>query len=135
MIRLTHEPIDYYRLTEEVRRPGCGGVVTFLGTVRDLTGEQVTVALDYQAYPAMAEKKMAEREAKGDAMVKEEVDDELVAQIVAKWTGIPVSRLVEGERELVLVHAADFVAQQYHRPQRLLQLPQPPDLLRDLQDR
>jgi ATP-dependent Clp protease ATP-binding subunit ClpB len=49
-----------------------------------------------------AEKAMAEREQKGDALVKEEVDDELVAQIVAKWTGIPVSRLVEGEREKLL---------------------------------
>jgi molybdopterin synthase catalytic subunit len=38
-------------------------VVTFLGTVRDLTGEQVTVALDYEAYPGMAEKKLAEIEA------------------------------------------------------------------------
>jgi molybdopterin synthase catalytic subunit len=37
-------------------------VVTFLGTVRDLTGERMTVALDYEAYPAMAEKKMAEIE-------------------------------------------------------------------------
>ena len=63
MIRLTHEPIDYPALTELVRRPGCGGVVLFLGTVRDLTGERVTVALDYEAYPGMAEKKMAEIEA------------------------------------------------------------------------
>jgi len=62
MIRLTHEPIDYYRLTEEVRRPGCGGVVTFLGTVRDLTDGRTTAALDYEAYSAMAEKKMAEIE-------------------------------------------------------------------------
>ncbi len=30
-------------------------------------------------------------------MLKEEVDDEDVAQVVAKWTGIPVSRLIEGE--------------------------------------
>src|SRR5919204_891153 len=63
MIRLTREPIDYHALTELVRRPHCGAVVTFLGTVRDLTGDQVTVALDYDAYPAMAEKKMAEIEA------------------------------------------------------------------------
>jgi molybdopterin synthase catalytic subunit len=63
MIRLTHEPIDYHALTEAVRRPGCGGVALFLGTVRDLTGDQVTVALDYEAYPAMAEKKLAEVEA------------------------------------------------------------------------
>ena len=46
-----------------MRRPDCGGVVLFLGTVRDLTGDQVTVALDYEAYPGMAEKKMAEIEA------------------------------------------------------------------------
>src|SRR5436305_14435336 len=63
MIRLTHEPIDYSALTEQVRRPHCGGIVLFLGTVRDLTGDRVTVALDYEAYPAMAERKMAEIEA------------------------------------------------------------------------
>src|SRR5205085_12200054 len=59
MIRLTTEAIDYHALTESVRRPGCGGVVLFLGTVRDLTGGQETVALDYEAYPEMAEKKLA----------------------------------------------------------------------------
>lgn len=63
MIRLTSEPIDYHALTEAVRRPGCGGVVLFLGTVRDLTGDQVTVALDYEAYRPMAERKLAELEA------------------------------------------------------------------------
>jgi molybdopterin synthase catalytic subunit len=63
MIRLTQDTIDYHALTEQVRRPGSGGVVVFLGTVRDLTGERVTVALDYEAYPGMAEKKMAEIEA------------------------------------------------------------------------
>jgi molybdopterin synthase catalytic subunit len=62
MIRLTAEPIDHHALTESVRRPHCGGVVTFLGTVRDLTDGRVTVALDYEAYPGMAEKKMAEIE-------------------------------------------------------------------------
>lgn len=63
MIRLTRNVIDYHALTEEVRRNHCGAVVTFLGTVRDLTGERETVALDYEAYPGMAEKKMAEIEA------------------------------------------------------------------------
>jgi molybdopterin synthase catalytic subunit len=62
MIHLTTEPIDYMLLTEQVRRQDCGAVVTFLGTVRDLTDGRVTVALDYEAYPAMAEKKMAEIE-------------------------------------------------------------------------
>jgi len=32
-------------------------------------------------------------------MLKEEVDEEDVAEVVAKWTGIPVSRLMEGEME------------------------------------
>src|SRR5438874_3131528 len=63
MIRLTRDRIDYHAVTEQVRRSDCGAVVTFLGTVRDLTGERVTVALDYEAYPGMAEKKMAEIEA------------------------------------------------------------------------
>jgi molybdopterin synthase catalytic subunit len=63
MIRLTHEPIDHAALTEQVRRPGCGAVVTFLGTVRDLTEGVVTTALEYEAYPRMAEKKLAEIEA------------------------------------------------------------------------
>src|SRR5436190_17819859 len=63
MIRLTHDAIGHAALTESVRRPNCGAVVTFLGTVRDLTGEQVTVALDYEAYAGMAEKQLAEIEA------------------------------------------------------------------------
>ena len=63
MIRLTRDPIDHHALTEQVRRGDCGAVVTFLGTVRDLTGDRVTVALDYEAYPGMAEKKLAEIEA------------------------------------------------------------------------
>ena len=63
MTRLTHAPIDYHALTESVRSPHCGAVALFLGTVRDLTGEQVTVFLDYEAYAPMAEKKLAEIEA------------------------------------------------------------------------
>ncbi|MBW2600711.1 MAG: ATP-dependent chaperone ClpB [Deltaproteobacteria bacterium] len=36
-------------------------------------------------------------------MLKEEVDEEDVAQVVSRWTGIPVSKMMEGEREK-LVH-------------------------------
>jgi len=35
-------------------------------------------------------------------MLKEEVDDEDIAGIVSKWTGIPVSRMLEGEKEKLL---------------------------------
>jgi molybdopterin synthase catalytic subunit len=62
MVQLTREPIDYHALTESVRSPRCGAVALFLGTVRDLTGEQVTVFLDYEAYAPMAEKKLTEIE-------------------------------------------------------------------------
>jgi ATP-dependent Clp protease ATP-binding subunit ClpB len=39
---------------------------------------------------------------KDHRMLKEEVSDEDVAEIVARWTGIPVSRLIEGEIEKLL---------------------------------
>ena len=39
-------------------------------------------------------------------MLKEEVDDEDIAEVVSRWTGIPVSRMLEGEREK-LVHMED----------------------------
>ncbi|QYY35443.1 ATP-dependent chaperone ClpB [Ruficoccus sp. ZRK36] len=38
----------------------------------------------------------------GDTLVKEEVSAEEIAEIVGRWTGIPVSRLVEGEKEKLL---------------------------------
>ncbi len=46
-----------------------------------------------------AEAALEARASKGEMMVREDVDAEAVAEVVAKWTGIPVSRLVEGERE------------------------------------
>ncbi len=41
-------------------------------------------------------------EAKEDALLKEEVSQDEIADIVSKWTGVPVTRLVEGEREKLL---------------------------------
>jgi ATP-dependent Clp protease ATP-binding subunit ClpB len=36
---------------------------------------------------------------RGGQMLKEEVDDEDVAEVVSRWTGIPVTRMLEGERD------------------------------------
>jgi ATP-dependent Clp protease ATP-binding subunit ClpB len=36
---------------------------------------------------------------KGSQMLKEEVDDEDVAEVVSRWTGIPVTKMLEGERD------------------------------------
>ena len=49
------------------------------------------------------EKELVEREDRVEApMVKEEVDEDDVAAVVAAWTGIPVSRLLEGEVEKLI---------------------------------
>jgi molybdopterin synthase catalytic subunit len=62
VIRLQTEAIDFTALTESVRSPQAGAVVLFLGTVRELTEGRRTAHLKYEAYPAMAEKKLAEIE-------------------------------------------------------------------------
>ncbi|MFC2186776.1 ATP-dependent chaperone ClpB [Fulvivirgaceae bacterium LMO-SS25] len=46
--------------------------------------------------------KMAEMQGVG-AMLKEEVDAEDIAQVVAKWTGIPVSKMLQSDREKLLL--------------------------------
>jgi ATP-dependent Clp protease ATP-binding subunit ClpB len=51
---------------------------------------------------AQSEKEMVSAEqdleaVKGSALLKEEIDEEDIAKIVAKWTGIPVTRMMEGE--------------------------------------
>lgn len=63
MIRLTREPIDTEELLRRVTVPAAGAVVLFLGTVRELTAGRRTLALDYEGYPEMAERKLAELDA------------------------------------------------------------------------
>jgi ATP-dependent Clp protease ATP-binding subunit ClpB len=52
--------------------------------------------------------KLAEIQAEG-AMLKEEVDAEDVAEVVAKWSGIPVTRMLEGEKQKLL-HMEERIA-------------------------
>ncbi|MGA8752311.1 ATP-dependent chaperone ClpB [Candidatus Deferrimicrobium sp.] len=61
--------------------------------------------LKYGVLPSLRKQvEEASRAAEGskDRLLKEEVDEEDVAQIVSRWTGIPVSRLVEGEVQKLL---------------------------------
>ncbi len=51
---------------------------------------------------AEGEARLAELHAESGSMLTEEVTEEDVAQVVAKWTGIPVSRLMEGEVEKLI---------------------------------
>jgi ATP-dependent Clp protease ATP-binding subunit ClpB len=48
------------------------------------------------------EAQLAEKQKSGGQLLREEVTEEEVAEIVSKWTGIPVTRLVEGERDKLL---------------------------------
>ncbi len=45
------------------------------------------------------EQKLTELHADGGGLLREEVTAEEIAEVVSKWTGVPVSRLMEGERE------------------------------------
>src|SRR6476469_3255814 len=59
-------------------------------------------AIRYGEIPAL-EQELAEREAEEtERMVKEEVDEDDIAMVVGRWTGIPVSRLLEGETEKLI---------------------------------
>jgi ATP-dependent Clp protease ATP-binding subunit ClpB len=69
---------------------------------------QRAAELRYGEIPEL-EKKLAElesseghREGQGPLFLKEEVDADDVAEVVARWTGIPVSRLLEGETEKLI---------------------------------
>src|SRR5437870_4681868 len=64
---------------------------------------------------AQLERQLAQEEGRlgasqdgGRRLVKERVDEEDIAEVVSRWTGIPVSRLVEGEREK-RVHLAEHL--------------------------
>ena len=62
-------------------------------------------------------KKAHLREGHGQRLIKEEVDEDDIAEVVARWTGIPVSRLMEGEVQK-LVASRGASAQTRHRPGR-----------------
>ena len=62
---------------------------------------QRVAEIRYGELPAL-EQELSEREAPAEPMVKEEVDEDDIAAVVGAWTGIPVSRLLEGETEKLI---------------------------------
>jgi ATP-dependent Clp protease ATP-binding subunit ClpB len=100
-IREIKEKIERTRFEiDEVTRQGNLGRAAELryGTLPELERELET-----------ENRALAELQAK-QRMLKEEVEPEDVAQVVAKWTGVPVSRLLEGEIEKLL-HIEDRLRQ------------------------
>src|ERR1700687_2471400 len=57
---------------------------------------------DLEQQRAAAEERMRERARDGRALVKEEVTEEDIAAVVSRWTGVPVSKLMEGEVEKLI---------------------------------
>ncbi|MCB9029432.1 MAG: ATP-dependent chaperone ClpB [Deltaproteobacteria bacterium] len=51
---------------------------------------------------AAQETSLKERQQSGSVLLKEEVDEEDIAQVVSRWTGIPVSKLMQGESEKII---------------------------------
>jgi len=57
---------------------------------------------ELQQQLAEQEERLRELKATGSLLLKEEVDADDIAEVVSRWTGIPVSRLMEGETEKLL---------------------------------
>ena len=70
--------------------------------------------LQYGKLPALEKQKEAEEEKAKDSssvankLLKQEIDSEEIAEVVGKWTGIPVAKLLQGEREKIL-HLAEHM--------------------------
>jgi molybdopterin synthase catalytic subunit len=62
MVEITTDPIDQASIVDRVRSHQAGAVCSFLGTVRELTGDRRTSLLEYEAYPEMALAKLAKLE-------------------------------------------------------------------------
>lgn len=54
MIEILHGALSLDRCIQAVRRPGSGGLVTFIGSVRDMSEGKSVTRLEYEAYEPMA---------------------------------------------------------------------------------
>ncbi len=96
MFKITTEVITGAEVREAVEAPDAGAVVLFFGTVRNNTDGRPTKYLEYEAYPPMAEKKMAE--------IAEEISDKWGIHHVAMMHR--VGRLEIGEVSVAVAVAS-----------------------------
>jgi molybdopterin synthase catalytic subunit len=59
MFRITDKPINLHELIDCVTDPEAGAIATFIGTTRNNNQGRKVIALDYEAYPEMAQKELA----------------------------------------------------------------------------
>jgi molybdopterin synthase catalytic subunit len=93
---LQEGPIDLSALERAVAFAGAGAIVSFAGTVRDHTAEHRVIALEYEAYPEMAERFLRK----------------IGAELAERWPGIRVAivhrvgRLLVGEISVAIAVAS-----------------------------
>lgn len=58
MFRVTDKPLNLQELVDFVTDPEAGAIATFIGTTRNNNEGRRVIALDYDAYPEMAEKEL-----------------------------------------------------------------------------
>ena len=96
LFRVVDRPLRLEEVVEAVSSEALGGLVTFSGAVRNQTKGRRVVRLEYEAYPPMAEKKLAE----------------IGAEVAAQWSGTRlaivhrVGTLLPGELAVVIAAAA-----------------------------
>ena len=92
-VQTTKEAIEKYRLeADRAEREGDYGKVAELRYGKIKEAEEKLVELQ----------KNLDSKSHENALVKEEVTAEDIAEVVAKWTGIPVAKMLQGEREKLL---------------------------------
>ena len=87
-----HEIEEFKQEAERAERNGDYGKVAELryGKIKEAQERLETLQLELQ------------EQQKGDTLIKEEVTNEDIAEVVAKWTGIPVTKMLQSEREKLL---------------------------------
>ena len=92
-LRLEKENIERFKTeAEQAERAGDFGKVAEIRYGKIVDSEKRIEQFTHQLQQMQGEK----------SLLKEEVDSEDIAEVVAKWTGIPVSRMLQSEREKLL---------------------------------
>lgn len=100
---LTEHAIDVGALVAAAAHDGCGGTVVFVGTVRNSPDDGDVTAIDYSAYPEMADAEF----------------DRIVAEAHARWPAARIvlrhrtGRIPTGEASIAVVVACPHRAEAY----------------------
>jgi molybdopterin synthase catalytic subunit len=113
---ITERPLDTAAIAATVAGPGMGAVATFVGVVRDHNAGRRVLWLDYEAYPALAERAF----------------ERIAAETSARWPSVDlaihhrIGRIAIGEASVVIAaaspHRADAFAASRYAIERVKQI-------------